>query len=81
MVHGDFKDLPKGTASDELLHKDHNLMLLKIQNMIGIKKVLLQWFINFSRKYPILMQINLLPVVVLKTKICQTSNYLEKYTN
>ena len=50
-----------------------HLILLQIRNMMGIKEVLLQWFINSL--------INTLLVVVLKMKICQTNNWQTYYTN
>ena len=43
-----------------------NLILLKIQNMMDIKAVLLQWFTIFL--------IRRLQVVLLKVKICQSKN-------
>ena len=49
MVYGNFKDLPRRTVSDKVLCIKH-LILLKIQNMMDIKKVLLQWFANVSIK-------------------------------
>ena len=49
MTYGDFKDLARRTTSDKVL-RDKHLILLKIQNMMGIKEVLLQWFINFLIK-------------------------------
>ena len=39
-------DLARRTASDKIL-RDKAFKLLKMQNMLGIKEVLLQWFINF----------------------------------
>ena len=50
MVYGDFNDLPKRTTSDKVLRVKH-LILLKIQNMMDIKEVLLLClFVNFSTK-------------------------------
>ena len=46
MVYGDFKDLPRRTIFDKVL-RNKNLILLKIRNMMYIKKVLLQRFVNF----------------------------------
>ena len=43
VTYGDFKDLPGRTAYDKVLRVKH-LILLKIQNMMDIKKVWLQWF-------------------------------------
>ena len=36
------------TASDKVLRVEKHLILLIIQNIMDIKEVLLQWFINFS---------------------------------
>ena len=55
MAYGNFKDLTRRTV-----------LLLKVVNMIDIKKVLPQWFIHFLIKR--------LLVVLLKVRICQTSN-------
>ena len=46
MAYGDFKDLARRTASDNIL-SDKHLILLKSLNMMDMKKVLLQWFIIF----------------------------------
>ena len=40
-AYGDFKDLHRNTFADEVL-RDKPLTLLKIQNMMDIKEVLLQ---------------------------------------
>ena len=49
MAYQDFKDLTRRTASDkEIKH----LMLLKTQNMMNIKEVLVLSFINFVIKKP-----------------------------
>ena len=42
-----FKDLYRRTAFDKILCDKTFLTLLKILNMMGIKKVLLHWFIFF----------------------------------
>ena len=64
MTYGDFKNLARRTASDEVLR---DLILQKILNIMDIKEVLHLWFINFLIK-------SLLQVVVLLTmrlnKIC-----------
>ena len=65
MTYGDFKDLTRRTASDKIL-PNKTFTLLKIRNMMGINVKWLQWFINFLIKK--------LLVVVLKMRICQTSN-------
>ena len=51
IAYGDFKDLPRRAASNKVLRIKH-LMLLKLQNMMDIKEVLLQWFINFLINSP-----------------------------
>ena len=49
MAYRDIKDDTRRTASDKILrHKI--LILLKIQNMMDINVVLLQWFIDFLIK-------------------------------
>ena len=50
MVYEDFKDLNRRTAADKDYIIKH-LILLKIQNMMGINVDLLQWFINFLIKW------------------------------
>ena len=65
MAYEDFKDLARRTASDKIL-RDKTFNIAKIRNMMDIREVLLQWFINFLIKK--------LLVVVLKMRICQTSN-------
>ena len=45
MAYGDFKDLTRRTASDKIL-RDRHFISLKMQNMMDIKEVLLQRFIN-----------------------------------
>ena len=73
MTYRDFKDY----LEEQLLIKYcmiKNLILLKIQNMMDVKEALLQWFMNFLIRNLLRLQINLLPLVVLKVKLCQTSN-------
>ena len=48
MASGDFKDLAIITASDKVL-----IIMLKIQDMMDIKKELLFWFRRFFDKKPI----------------------------
>ena len=73
MTYGDFKDLTRRTASDKVL-RDKYLILLKVLNMMDIKEVLLQCFIDFLIKDLLCLQINMLLVVVLEMRICPTSN-------
>ena len=56
MAYGDFKDLKRRTLSDKVLR---DLILLKILNMMDIKKDLLLWFAKFLIKCPLYFQINL----------------------
>ena len=46
MAYGSFKDLARRITSDKKLRDKAN-NIANIQNMIDIKRVLLQWFINF----------------------------------
>ena len=49
IAYREFKDLEtKRTAADKALNK--YLILIKIQNMMYIERVLLQWFITFLIK-------------------------------
>ena len=49
MAYGDFKDLEKRTASDNVL-RDKAFNIVKILNMTDIKEDLLLWFPNFLIK-------------------------------
>ena len=69
---GAFKNLTERKASDKTLVIKH-LMLLKIQNIMNIKGVLLQRLINLSIKR--------LQVQQLKMKLFLIKNYLKNYTN
>ena len=53
MAYGDFKDLTKRTASDKTLHNKAFNIAKKKKKMMDIKKVLLQWLINFLIKNPL----------------------------
>ena len=46
MAYEKRKDLPRRTASDNVLH-DKAFNIAKIQYMMDVKEVLLQWFMNF----------------------------------
>ena len=70
MVYEDFKYLPRGAASDKIWHVKHSI-LLKIRNMIDIKEVFLQWFINILIRNLLGLIIH---VVLLKVKLCQATN-------
>ena len=70
MAYGDFRDLPRRTA----MIKDYvmkHLTLLKMQNMMHIKKVLLQWVIKFLIRNLLVL---IFQIVLLKLKLCETNN-------
>ena len=46
MAYGDFTNLTRRTDSDKIL-RDKVFNIAKNRNMMDIKGVLLQWFINF----------------------------------
>ena len=49
MAYGDFKDLPRKTASDKAI-RDKAFDIAKIQNRMDINAYLLQWFIIFFHR-------------------------------
>ena len=71
MTYGDFKDLPKRTASDKVL-RDKALNIGK--NMMDIKEI-------FCSDSTLCMQTNLLQVVLVKLKLGQTKNYQNNHKN
>ena len=73
ITYGDSKDLPVRTTSDKVL-RDKTFNIAKIQNTTDIKEILLQWFIDVLVRNLLCFQIILLPVVLLKVKLCQTKN-------
>ena len=62
---GDFKYLTSRTTSDKIV-RDKAFNISENRNMMDINEVLLQLFINVLKKK--------LLVLVLKMRICQTSN-------
>ena len=68
MAYGDFKFLIGRRKACE------KICMTKIQNMMDIKGKLFKGLINFLIKNLLHSQINLLPVVLLKIKICKTKN-------
>ena len=68
IAYGNFKDLTRRTASYNIMRVKH-LILLKIQNMMDIKEVLLLWFVHFLIKS--------LKVVLLIIKCKKMSNWLK----
>ena len=73
VAHRDFKGLLKITATDNFYVIKH-LILLNILNMMGIKEVYIQWFINFSIRAPLQLHVDLLQAVLLKMKSCKIKN-------
>ena len=75
MAYGDFKNLTRRTASSskEAASSKYcvmkHLILVKIQSMVDMKWVLLQWFINFLIKKLLLRVTINLQVKLLKMKI------------
>ena len=72
MAYGGFKDLARRITSDKKLRDKAN-NIANNQNMIDIKRVLHQWFINFW--------IKALLGAVLKIKLFPIKNYQKNYTN
>ena len=70
MDYGYFKDLPKRTIYDKVSH-NKTFNIAKIRNMMDIKEVLAQWFINFLINGLVIL---ILQVVLLKLKLCHTKN-------
>ena len=70
MAYGDFKDLKRRTASDNILRDKVFNIAKKNLNMMGIKEDLLLWFINFlikSRQVVVLLIMRLNKIGVLWT--------------
>ena len=59
MTHGDFKDLPRRTASDKVFC-DKAFDIAKIQNMMETKVVWHLWFTNVLKRKLLRLQTNLL---------------------
>ena len=58
MAYGDFKDLTRRTAFDKDWETKH-LILLKIQNMMPTKRVLVQWLVNSLIKKVLVVLLNM----------------------
>ena len=80
MTYGDFQDLPRITASDQVI-RDKAFNVPKNQKYDGYQRRLSLLVYKFFDKNFNLLQINLLQVVLLKVKLCQTKNWLKTYTN
>ena len=74
MVYGDFKDLAKTTAFDKVLHDKVFNIAKNTKYDMWICFIDLYFFI---KSLLLLVQITFL-VVLLKVKLCQTSNKLEE---
>ena len=66
MAYGDFKDLNSRTTCDPKCD--------------GYQRGLLSMFYNFLIKYPLCLQLNLLPMEQIKMRIFQIKNLLKNYT-
>ena len=73
MAYGDFKDLTRRTASDKIL-RDKAFNIAKNPKYDEYQKGLASMVYIFLMKTPLCLEINLLPVVLLKLKICQSKN-------
>ena len=80
MAYGDFKDLFRKTASDNIL-PDKAFNVAKNSKYGGYQRDLASIVYRFLIKRSLHLQINLLLVIVLQVKLCQTKNYLKNYTN
>ena len=80
MVYSGFSYLPRTTPSDKVLHYKQ-MILLKIQNIMDVKGVLLQWFINLLIMGLLHLEIKLLVVVLLKVKIYYTNSCRKNCTS
>ena len=80
MAYGYFKDLTRRMASDKIL-RDKAFNIFKYPKYDGYQRGLSSMVCNFLIKNPLCFQINLLPVVLLKMKICKTKNKLKNYIN
>ena len=80
MTYGDFQDLPRITASDQVI-RDKTFNVPKNPKYDGYQCRLSLLVYKFFDKNFNLLQINLLQVVLLKVKLCQTKNWLKTYTN
>ena len=84
MAYGDFKNLPRRTASDKVL-RDKHLILLKAQKMMDFNTDLRQCFINFFIKSLLVVPLNLhdqrSQLREINLLLCPTKNQMEYYTN
>ena len=79
MAYGDFKDLPRRTASDKvLLNKTFNIA--KYSKYDGYQRGPGSTFTNILIKSPHHLQINLLLAEQLKMKLRLMNNYVKNYT-
>ena len=79
MAFGDFKDLTIKITSNKILQEKH-LILLKLQNMMDVKEVFLQWFLFLFYLFIIFFDEKLL-LEQLKLKSNLIKNLLKNYTN
>ena len=69
MAHGDFKNLPRRTASNKVL-RDEVFNIAKNPKYDGYKCALASMVYKFLIRSSLYSQINLLPVGLLKIEIC-----------
>ena len=73
MADGNFKDLARRTASDKVL-REKAFNIAKNLKYDGYQESLASMVYKFLIKNPLHLQINLLKVVVLKTKLSKMNN-------
>ena len=72
MAYGDFGELARKTASDKILV--HKALSFANRSKHDSKGSCLNGLYLFMMRNPLYLQINLLLVLLLKTKICHTKN-------
>ena len=73
MTYGDFQDLPRRKVSDQVI-RDKAFNVPKNPKYDGYQRRLALLVYKFFDKNFNLLQTNLLQMVVLKVKLCQTKN-------
>ena len=73
MAYGVFKDLIRRTVSDKIWN-DEAFNIAKNPKYDGYQRGLWSMTYNFLIKNPLCLQINLLPVMLLKIKLCPIKN-------
>ena len=73
MAYGNFKDLPRRTASEKIL-RDKAFSITKNSKYEGYQRGLASMVYNFLIKIRLHLQINLMSVMLLNMRLCQTRN-------